>query len=73
LWPSEPAWKALAEFSRTNDFLPEELWTSAEFALPTTNQLTMLNGYSPTNGLELLAIGGVGAEMPEPFSSLAAC
>ena len=73
LWPSEPAWKVLAEFSRTNDFLAEELWTSAEFALPTTNQRTMLNGYSPTptNGVEILAIGGVGAEMPEPFSSLA--
>jgi len=71
LWPSEPAWKVLAEFSRTNDFLAEELWTSAEIAVPSTNQRTMLNGYSPTNGVGILAIGGVGAEMPEPFSPLA--
>jgi hypothetical protein len=71
LWPSEPAWKVLAEFSRTSDFLAEELWTSADIVVPATNQLTMLRGYSPTNGVELVAIGGAGAEMPERFSSIA--
>jgi hypothetical protein len=42
LLPSEAAWKVRAEFSRTNDFLAEELWTSADIVVPATNQLTML-------------------------------
>ena len=73
LWPSEPAWKLRVEFSRTNGFAPDELWTPADIAVPATNQIVMLNSSHETTGVKLrfVAIGGVGAELPEPFQSLA--
>ena len=73
LWPSEPAWKLRVEFSRANGFAPGELWTLADVAVPATNQVVTLDSSHETNDakLQFVAIGGVGAEMAEPFPPLA--
>jgi hypothetical protein len=73
LWPSEPAWRLRIEFSRTNDFMPEELWTLPDVPVPLTNQVLMINTSHEANGnsLHIVAAGGVNAELPEPFQSLA--
>jgi len=69
LWPSEPAWKLRVEFSRTNDFAPDELWTPPEIAVPAPNQvLTLGTSYEVKGGqLQIVALGGVGAELQDPF------
>ncbi len=73
LWPSEPAWKLRVEFSRTNDFAPDELWTLPGIPVPATNQVSALGGSYEVKGsqLQIVALGGVGAELQEPFRSLA--
>jgi hypothetical protein len=73
LWPSEPAWKLRVEFSRTNGFAPDELWTLADVPVPATNQEVTLDISHETNTtmLYILKIRGDGAEMTEPFRSLA--
>jgi len=69
LWPSEPAWKLRVEFSRTNDFAADELWTPPEISVPAPNQvLTLGSSYEVKGGqLQIVALGGVGAELQEPF------
>jgi len=34
LWPEEPVWRFAAEFYRTTDFQPNELWTLTNIAIP---------------------------------------
>ncbi len=73
LWPSEPAWKLRVEFSRTNDFAPDELWTLPGIPVPATNQVSALGSSYEVKGgqLQIVALGGVGAELQEPFRPLA--
>ena len=73
LWPSEPAWKLRVEFSRTNDFEADELWASPNIPVPAANSVLNLNSRYEVSGIQLnvVAIGGVGAEFADPFGSVA--
>ena len=72
LWPSEPAWKVRVEFSRTNDFATDELWTMPSMPVPSAHQVLNLGADAEVKGIRLhgAAIGGVGAELPA-FAHLA--
>ncbi|HKS38772.1 MAG TPA: hypothetical protein VJW76_16375, partial [Verrucomicrobiae bacterium] len=73
LWPSEPAWKLRAELSRTSNFTSDELCTLPDVAVPFTNQVVTLNTAHEVNGntLHIVTVGGMGAELPDPYRSLA--
>ena len=72
LWPSESAFRLRIEFSRTNGFSPDELWTIADIRVPATNELLTIGDHHIVNGLdfELVAMGGAGADLGEPFHVL---
>jgi hypothetical protein len=66
LWPGETAWKARVEFSRTNDFSPDELWTIGGVPVPAPTEAVVLGAATNLHGarLQLIAISGPDAEQP---------
>jgi RNA polymerase sigma factor (sigma-70 family) len=74
LWASEPAWDLRVELTRTNDFRADELLAVPNIPVPQRDEVIELRDVHRVNGvdIEVRAIAGADAELPQPHKWLKA-